>query len=78
MKDIDIKTNITTTIRELKPGDHYITLTKWRKHGATNLSHDVLVRTEDPFISLTYFGSKVTSFPSEKVHPVEVLERSTP
>jgi hypothetical protein len=59
------------TIRELNPGDHYITTTLWRQHGRNVNAGHVRIRTASPFTSLTLLGSKVSSFPSDKCILVE-------
>lgn len=72
--DLNIKTDIVTTVRELEQGDHYITLTQFRKYGARFAVENVKIRTADPFVSKTLLGTTIRSYPSEKVHPVQIIQ----
>lgn len=72
--DINVDDRKTTTIRELAPGQWYVRTALFRRHGPKEMVKLVRRRMDDPFISETIFGSKVASFPSDKVHPCEVTE----
>jgi hypothetical protein len=69
--NIEVHNDEVLTVKELEPGRLYITVTSFRRGG--RLVHQIRRRTDDPFRSLTYFGARVSSFPSEKVHPVDEL-----
>lgn len=73
--DLDIKTDEPTTVRELEPGQHFITLGHLRRGKVT--PYNVRVRTDDPYNSLTFLGSRVSTFPSERVFPVKVIHQPT-
>lgn len=63
-------------IRELNPGDHYITSTQLQKHGRNVTAEHVRICTTTPFVSLTLLGTKVSSYPSDRCHLVEVRRQS--
>lgn len=66
--DIRIHGNKSTTIRELKEGDYYITITNI--HRGKTTWKEIRQRTADPFKSKTLMGSDTASFPSTKVYIV--------
>lgn len=74
MIDLHVHTHVTTTIRELGVGQSYITLTNMHRGRVT--AEQVRQKTEDPFVSLTLMGAKVSSFPSDRCHPVEVIDNT--
>ena len=71
--DLNIHREVTTTVRELEPGDFFIRAGRVRKYGGFKAVQHLRVRTEDPFNSHTIHGSNVRTFPSDKVHPVEII-----
>ena len=74
--DLNIHTEEVTTVRELSPGDFYVNVGTYRHTRADRIGGCIRVRTDDPFNSKTIHGSKVVSFPSTKVHPVDVIATS--
>lgn len=64
-----------TTVRELELGEWFITRTRFR-HPRGPIVDNIRKRTSDPFVSLTYYGSKVTTFPSDPVFPLEISVNS--
>lgn len=76
--DILVKSNVVTTVREISEGEYYITLTTLRKYGERGVIENVRKRGKDPFVSTTILGSRVHSYPSEKVHPVELIKEPEP
>lgn len=69
---LNIVTERTSTIRDLSPGDLYITVTAFRRERlGSNTIHNIRRRTEDPFKSETFYGAQVRSYPSDKVYIVE-------
>ncbi len=71
--DVDISTDVRTTIRELTAGDYYIPIRLLRRHGKWGLIRSVRMRTEDPFKSETVLGTRIKTYPSDKVHPVKFI-----
>jgi len=69
---MEIRREEVTTVKELAEGALFITLVSYRRGG--RLIHQIRRRTHDPFNSLTLFGARVSSFPSERVHPVYMEE----
>ncbi|KKM15277.1 hypothetical protein LCGC14_1697660 [marine sediment metagenome] len=76
--DVDISTDVRTTIRELKPGDYYVPVRLLRRYGQYGLVRSVRRRTEDPFLSKTILGTTVKSYPSDRVHPVHLIVPDAP
>lgn len=76
MVDLNIQTETTTTVRELEPGTYYVNVGTYRNTSLNRIAGCIRVKTEDPFNSTTIHGSRVRSFPSEKVHPVEIKATS--
>ena len=74
--DLNIHTEEVTTVRELEPGTYYVNVGTYRHTNPNRIAGCIRVRTDDPFNSKTIHGSKVASFPSTKVHPVEVIATS--
>lgn len=69
---LKIMTDHPVTIHDLKPGQMYITVTAFRREGlGSGTINNIRRRTEDPFKSETFYGTKVTSYPSDKVYVVE-------
>ena len=69
--DLEIHEDVVTTIRELEPGQYYITTMLMRKGG--KLRYLIRKRGDTPFKATTLFGSRCQSTPSQKVHPVTIL-----
>ena len=74
--DIKIDNHKVFTIKEVPPGQLYILKGTVERGSKLKAIHCVRRRTADPFRSLTYFGTKVFSFPSDKVYLVEVIVNS--
>jgi hypothetical protein len=71
--DIEIHEDVTYTLRDLEPGEHYVRAATFRKLGPRGIVNFVRVKTEDDFWSLTLWRSKVQAAPSDKVHRVTVI-----
>lgn len=71
--DVEVNTKVMTTIRDLKDGDYYMPIRLLRRYGTRRMSWSVRRRTEDPFNSETVLGTKIKTYPSDRVHPVTLI-----
>lgn len=65
-------------LKELKSGDLYITRTAVNHPPRLRTIHTVRRRTDTPYWSETYYGTRVASFPSTTVFLVDVVDTPDP
>lgn len=75
--DFEVLTHEKRTVREIKPGDLFISTGSFDKFqkAPSELVYHIRRKTKDPFYALTLLGSRVACYPSSKCHPVrEIVE----
>lgn len=73
-KKYRVITDVAIRLRDLQPGDLYVTLTSMQRAGGGVSESDVRQRTEDPFASKTMLGTEVESWPSSDCYLVLEVE----